>query len=236
MNLPLLYQLQDLHKEMDAIEKSIKELLEVKDLKKLKEEHQRLKAEYIKGEEKLKKNAYQQEIRDNEIKNLDCNKKASEVIKFSRDTDTVKKLDNIEKQLEKLEEKKLEAENDIIALINEADNINKELAETKKRLAFIKKKYISGKEGTDKAIAELKAKRNVLGPQIDNLIKKIDNESFEIYSRLIKAHTDPIALVEKRTCGGCKMEVPAMDYEALKSGNQDIRCQSCGRLLYYRKP
>ena len=36
--------------------------------------------------------------------------------------------------------KKRAAEDDIIKLINEADNINKELVETKKKLVFIKKK------------------------------------------------------------------------------------------------
>jgi len=236
MNLPLLYELQDLHKEMDVIAKKLKGLQEVKDLKKLKDEYQRLREEYFKGEDKLKKNAYKQEIRSNEIKNLDYNKKASEKIKFSRETDTVKKLENIEKQLEKLEEKKQEAENDIIALINEADNINKEIVETKKRMIFIKKKYLSSKEGSGKAIEELEAQKIELGPKIDSLIKKVDKESFEMYSRLIKAHADPVALVEKRMCSGCKMEVPAMDYEALKSGSQELRCQSCGRLLFYRKP
>ncbi|KUO74138.1 MAG: hypothetical protein APF77_11515 [Clostridia bacterium BRH_c25] len=236
MNLPLLYKLQDLHKEMDVIGKRLKELHETKDLKKLKDEYQRLREEYTKCEEKLKKNAYQQEIRSNEIKNLDYNKKACEEIKFSRETDTVKKLESIEKQLEKVEEKKQEVENDIMALINEADNINKELAETKKRMAFIKKKYLSSKEGTEKAIEKLEAQKSELDPQIDDLIKQVDKESFEMYNRLLKAHSDPVSRVENRKCSGCKMEVPGMDYEALKSGSSDMRCQSCGRLLYFFKP
>lgn len=233
MNLPLLYELQHLHRELDAIEKKLKELHDSKDLKKLKEEYNRLAIEYRKGEERIKSNSYQQEIRNNEIRNIDFNKKATEQIKFSRETDTVKKLENIEKQLEKLEEKKQAAENDIIMLINEADNINKELVDTKKRQAFIKKKYLSSKEVSEKAAAELEAGKSGLSTQIDALIKKIDNGSLEMYNRLSKAHCDPVALVENRMCSGCKVEVPAMDLEALKSGSQELRCQSCGRLLYY---
>jgi len=236
MNLPLLYTLQDLNKELDVINSKLKELHEVKELKKLKVEYQRLREEYAKGEEKLKKNSYKQESRNNEIKNLDCNRKACEKIKFSRETDSVKKLESIEKQIEKLDEKKLEVENDIIVLIEEADNINKELAETKKRLAFIKKKYLSSKESADKAVEELEAKKLELSPRVDNLIKAIDKESFEMFSRILKAHSDPVALVENRICNGCKMEVPAMDYQALKNGSQELRCQSCGRMLYYIKP
>ena len=148
----------------------------------------------------------------------------------------MKKLENIEKQLEKLEEKKQAAESDIITLISEADNINKELAETKKRLAFIKRKYLNSKDGTDKAVEELKAQKLEISLKIDNLVKEVDKEGYEMYSRILKAHSDPVARVENRICSGCKMEVPAMDYEALKSGSQELRCQSCGRLLYYSKP
>lgn len=236
MDLPLLYKLQYLNKELDVTNRKLKELYELKELKKLKEEYQRLREEYAKGEEKLKKNLYQQENKNNEIKNLDSNRKECEKIKFSRDTDSVKKLENIEKQIEKLDNKKREAENDMIALIEEADNISKELAETKKRLVFIKKKYLSSKESKDKAIEELEAKKTELKPRVDSLIKAIDKESFEMFSRILKVHIDPVALVENRICSGCKMEVPAMDYQALKNGSQELRCQSCGRMLYYSKP
>ncbi|HYE84557.1 MAG TPA: C4-type zinc ribbon domain-containing protein [Clostridia bacterium] len=236
MNLPLLYKLQDLHKEMDIISKKLKELHEARDLKKLREEYQRLREQYDEYEVKLKKNAYRQETRNNEIKNLEYNKKTCEGIKFSRETDTVKKLETIEKQLEKVEEKRQEAENDIIELINEADNINKELTETKKRMAFIKKKYLNSKESTEKLLEELQAQKSELDPKIESIIKEVDKESYEMYSRLLKAHSDPVARVEGHKCSGCKMEVSDMDYEALKSGSDHMRCQSCGRLLYYSRP
>lgn len=233
MNLPLLYELQDLHGEMRVIEKKLKELRESTNLGKLKDEYKRLKEEYQNCEEKLRKNSCQQEIKNNEIKNLEYNKKVAEEIKFSRETDTVKKLENIEKQLESLEEKKQAAENNIIMLINEADNINNELAETKKRLAFIKKKYLNIKESTDKSIAELEAQKSELSPRLDSLMREIDKESLEIFNRILKAHTDPVARVENRICSGCKMGVSDMDYEALKSGSRVLRCQNCGRLLYF---
>ncbi len=236
MNLSMLYELQGLQKDMDTLMGKLKELNEAKDLGKLKEEYKRLKEEYLKGEEELKKNAYRQEVKNNEVKNLEYTKKASEEIKFSKQTDTVKKLETIEKHLEKLDEKKHSVENDIIELINEADNINNRLAEVQKKMMFIKKKYLSGKEAADKAAEELKSQKSNLSQEIADIKKEIDNDSFEVFSRLIKTYADPIALVEKRICCGCKMEVPAMDYEAVKSGSQELKCQNCGRLLYYRKP
>jgi uncharacterized protein len=235
MDLPLLYELQDLHKEMDVIAEKLKELSETNDLKKLKGEYQRLSKEYQQGEESLKKNAYQQEIRNNEIKNLEYNKKACEEIKFSKETDTVKKLESIEKQLEQLEEKKQVVENVIITLIDEVDNTNKNLAETKKRSVFIKKKYASSKENIVKSIEELEARKSKLSTEIDSMIKKVSKDNLEMYNRLLKSYGDPVARIVGRSCSGCKMEVSAMDYEALKSGSQELRCQSCGRLLYFHR-
>ncbi len=236
MNLSLLYKLQELHRETDGIGRKLKELAEAGELKKLREEYQRLGEEYLRSEGKVKSNGYQQDVKYNEIKNLEYNKKSCEDIKFSRETDTVKKLETIEKQIEKLDEKKLESENAIIALVKEADNIRKDMTETKKRLAFIKKKYLSSKEAYDKSKEELKLRQSELAAKIGSIIEAVDKESLEIYNRLVKAHPDPISLVENRKCTGCKMEVPSMDYEALKSGSADMRCQSCGRLLYYIKP
>ncbi len=82
----------------------------------------------------------------------------------------------------------------------------------------------------------LEAQRSKLSTKTGSLIKKVDKDTFEMYTRILKSHTDPVARMEGRSCSGCKMEVSAMDYEALKSGSQELRCQSCGRLLYFRKP
>lgn len=233
MDIQTLYKLQELQREMDSILKGLKELADSSDLKKLRDEYQRLSEEYTQAEEKIKKNEFRWEQRHNELKNLEYNRKACEDIKFSRETDTVKKLESIEKQLEKLVEKQQEAEDAIIELEKDAENIDKGMIETKKRLVFIKKKYLSSKEAYEKSKDELKAQQAELAARIGSLMETVDTESMEMYNKLTKVHTDPVSIVENRKCTGCKMEVPSMDYEALKSGSQDVRCQSCGRLLYF---
>ena len=186
-------------------------------------------------EESLKKNSYQQEIRNNEIKNLEFSKKACEEIKFSRETDTVKKLESVEKQLVQLEEKKQAIENDIIELINDVDNISKELEGTKKRLSFIKKKFVSSKENIEKAIEELEAQRSKLSEKTGALVKKVDKDTFEMYTRILKSHTDPVARLIGRSCSGCNMEVSAMDYEALRSGRPGAELPELRQVVIFRE-
>lgn len=232
MNLEALYKLQKMQIKLDALQGRLKESSGAKELARLKEEYLRLKGELSAGEEKLKRNNIQQEIKNNEIKNIQFSSKACEDIKFSRDTDTVKKLENIEKQLEKLDEKKKAAENEIIKLIEERDNINKALIETKKKMNFIKKKYMDLKDKSEKLSEESSKEIKELNSAIGEVLSKIDGESLEIYEKLRRSHKDPVAVVLNQRCGGCNVEVPAMDYDALKSGNTELRCQNCGRLLY----
>jgi predicted nucleic acid-binding Zn-ribbon protein len=232
MDMAALYELQAMQARLDILRERISGLHSGKELERLKEEYQRLREELTKGEEKIRKNDLQQEIKNNEIKNIQFNKKSCEDIKFSRETDTVKKLESIEKQLEKLDDKKREAENDIIKSIEEAENIKNSLVETKKKLNFIKKKYMSSKEESEKQAKEDSAEIEKLESAVSEVMGKVDKESLDIYEKVRRAHKDPVAVVEDRRCGGCNFEVPAMDFEALKSGSTGLRCQNCGRLLY----
>jgi len=232
MDLSALYRLQCLQQKQEELKKRLVGLKECKELQRLKEEYHRLREELSEEEESLKKNSLQQELKNNELKNIQYNRKNCENIKFSRETDTVKKLENIEKQLEKLDEKKKAAENDIIKLIEAADNIKSSIEATKKKIVFIKRKYMSLKEATEKQIREETDAIEKLGIEIAGIINSTDKESLELYEKGKKTHKDPVALVTARICGGCNVEVPAMDYEALKGGNTLMRCQNCGRVLF----
>lgn len=232
MNLAALYKLQSLQIKLDMLKVRLKVLCEGKELAKFKEEYLRLREELSKGEEKLKKNDLQQEIKNNEIKNIQFSRKAYEDIKFSKDTDTVKKLENIDKQLEKLDDKKREAEDDIIKLIGEAENIRNSLIETKKKLNFIKKKYMNLKENDEKQVKESRSEIEELKMEISEAVNTIDKESLDMYEKVRRIYKDPVAAVDDHRCAGCNVEVPAMDYQALKNGSTKLRCQNCGRLLY----
>lgn len=232
MDLKALYRLQSMQLKLDELKLQLKSINEGKDLSRLKEEFLRLKDELSKGEEKLKRNALQQKIKSNEIENIILNKKACEDIKFSRETDTVKKMENMDKQIQKLEDKKKEAESDIIKLVEEAENIKEHLMGTKKKLNFIKKKYMNLKESVERQIEEIKISMEELNSAIDETMKVIDKESLEIYEKSRRQHKDPVAAVENYRCSGCGVEVPAMDYDALKRGSTEHKCQNCGRMLY----
>lgn len=232
MDLKALYRLQSMQLKLDELKLQLKSINEGNDLSRLKEEFLRLKDELSKGEEKLKRNGMQQKIKNNEIESIIYNKKACEEIKFSRETDTIKKMENMDKQIKKLDDKKREAESDIIKLVEEAENIKEHLKGTKKKLNFIKKKYINLKENMERQLKEISSSVEELSSAIDEAMKAIDKKSLEIYGKARKQHKDPVAAVENFRCLGCGVEVPAMDYDALKRGSTEHKCQNCGRMLF----
>lgn len=235
MNLQVLYKLQALENTMSDAVIRLNDLQGSKEVQRLKEEYQRLKHKLEQDESELKINLQRQEDGNNEIKLIQMNKQASEAIKFSRDTDTLKKLENIEKQIERLNIQKAGIENGLIKLIEDADTIEKDMVETKKKLSFIKKKYGSVKENCEKELSQLQAVQTELQQKIEEMLLLVDAESLELYRKIRRMHPDAVVVLDGRKCSGCKVELPAMDYEAVKAEKAVIRCENCGRLLYHER-
>jgi hypothetical protein len=65
--------------------------------------------------------------------------------------------------------------------------------------------------------------------KIDEVKKLIDSHSFTYYERMRKKQSNPFAIVEKGSCSGCHMEIPA---GYLKQGGDRVPvCAHCGRFL-----
>ncbi len=236
MNLHALYKLQVLESRMDQIVARLNGLKGGKETQqRLKDEYQRLKNKLEQDDAELKQNQKQQEDGNNEIMLIQMNKQTSEAIKFSRDTDTVKKLENIEKHIDHLNHQRTNMENELIKLLEDAETIEKDRMETIKKLNFIKKKYGSAKESVERECCQLEAAQAELQQEIERLLVTVEADALELYRKIRRQHSDAVVLLDGRKCSGCMVELPAMDYETVKAEKAAIRCENCGRLLYHGK-
>lgn len=234
MDLLLFYNLQQYQKKLKVIDNELNSFNNNSEMIVLKKEYQRLKQNIEDLESKVKSNTIQQNIRQNEIKNLEENKSNHENVKYSREINTVKKLESIEKQIQEIDEKIEGIKEKLILLLEEGENIEKDIVENKKKMMFIKKKYVSLKEKTENTLKDLNVQKTELEGMITKSINEISIEDKRIYDTIKNSYTDPVALSNGRICSGCSMEIPAMDYEATKTGSTIVICQNCGRMLYYR--
>ena len=67
--------------------------------------------------------------------------------------------------------------------------------------------------------------------KIERLKTLIDNRSLTYYDRMRKKCQSPFSILEKNSCSGCHMEIPAVHLKDIKEGKGISVCNYCGRFL-----
>ncbi|MFH0976201.1 MAG: PTS sugar transporter subunit IIA [Spirochaetota bacterium] len=67
--------------------------------------------------------------------------------------------------------------------------------------------------------------------KIDRLKTLIDNRSLTYYDRMRKKCQNPFSILEKSSCSGCHLEIPAVHLKEIKEGKTISVCNHCGRFL-----
>ena len=67
--------------------------------------------------------------------------------------------------------------------------------------------------------------------KIDRLKTLIDNRSLTYYERMRKKCQTPFSILEKSSCSGCHLEIPAVHIKEIKEGKGISVCNHCGRFL-----
>lgn len=87
---------------------------------------------------------------------------------------------------------------------------------------------------------ELSNERSQLAKEIDRLqtereaavVNVADGEMKAYQEVLSKAGRQAVAVLESGSCGVCGMAIPASKQQAVRGGDELIRCGQCGRILY----
>jgi hypothetical protein len=79
----------------------------------------------------------------------------------------------------------------------------------------------------------LKGELEDLGGQRDSLAQQVNREAMEFYENIrAKRRGVAVVLVERGTCGGCRIAVPAIEMQRARMSGELVFCQSCGRILF----
>ena len=125
-------------------------------------------------------------------------------------------------------------EEDILVLMDKAEDIRKDhdstvanLQAREKEIRIEKEKIEKDIQSMDATIAELKTER-------DNLLSVV-NESLRSTYLLLREKRNGIAVstAKNGVCLGCFMNIPPQLYIEVTKNRQLIQCPSCGRILYF---
>ncbi|MCX7816956.1 MAG: C4-type zinc ribbon domain-containing protein [Syntrophales bacterium] len=139
------------------------------------------------------------------------------------------------KEIETIEKKNEQLEEDIILLLDEIDEKKKFLKERESRFAQHKEIY-------ERKRAELVREMDSIGDELrtyreqgDALRKQLSSEILRKYDQL-RALNNGIAVVSvwKEICGGCHMNIPPQLYNDLMTNKDEIFfCPHCNRIIFW---
>ena len=122
----------------------------------------------------------------------------------------------------------------IVEIEGRMKKIESEITVVKKKLFFIKNKAEKTRNDYKEELKGLEQEQKRIGGITEDLKRRIDAENLTEYLKWKTRMDDPISLIESRKCTGCSVDVPSINFEAVRAGEL-IRCECCGRVLLYRK-
>ena len=187
-------------------------------------------------------------MQENKKKFDELNKRHSEKEdKLRRGIDTLKKTKErllevktnkeyqaILKEIETIENKNSEIEDEIISALEELDHIRVELKAKEKDFDAYRLQYEKEKKKIEEEINQLDVDSSGCQQINNDLRRQIRNELLKKYET-IKGKRNGLAVVSvwKEVCGGCHMNIPPQLYIELQRSTDLLSCPNCNRIIYW---
>lgn len=144
-----------------------------------------------------------------------------------------KQLSALEKKIAELGRFKDKLEEEILELMEEAEQSEQAVetqqavvADLEKRTAALRQRHATETQRLTRELEELYQKRQELAAQLDDQLLK------QYEGLLDKTGGLAVAAVHEGACQGCKVGLPSTYAPRLQAGNEIVRCENCRRILY----
>lgn len=153
------------------------------------------------------------------------------------DVKTNKEYQAILKELEVLEKKNGEAEEDIIKVLEELDSCRILLEESEKQYNSKKVSYERDCSLREREAASLEADLQQHIEEFQTVRAKIDPFFIKKYEAIKTIHpARAVVSIWKGICSGCHLNIPPQLYNELQKSGEVIQCPHCNRILYCEEP
>jgi len=192
------------------------------------------------NEEQAAVRAIEEKIKANQVKRkqreLDLQTKEDGIKKLQAQLyqlKTNKEYQTMQQEIEGQKADNSRIEDDILILMEEAENLNKDLAKEKALFADAEKHLNEDKKKIEAEMASLDGEIYVLDAQRKEMIVLVENKVLSHYEKVL-AGRDGLALaaVKNHSCQGCFMNLPPQMINEIKMKEKIVTCESCARILY----
>ena len=146
-----------------------------------------------------------------------------------------KQYDALTLEIDHLKEKKENHESQILAHIEENEELEKSIDENEKLLTELKSDLDVRRKKLEKALSETADEKAALENSREKQISKIDSGTIQIYSKVISARSGvAVVPLSGDSCGGCGAALPIQMASEIRGGKTHT-CFNCGRFVYGKK-
>lgn len=176
----------------------------------------------------------QKKKRDREQFLDDSNDKIKKLKARISEIKTNKEYQAFLKEIESAEKERHAIEDEILSLMEDLDTLQKELTAQEAKVKTEEEKVGAFKNKLQGDIAEVEKELDELKLRRGDLLKGIDREIYDLYSKILKTKKG-LAVVEAKDeiCRGCNMNIPPQLFVEIKKNEKIIQCPQCNRILYF---
>ncbi len=187
-----------------------------------------------------------EEFKNSKIKmkrvELDLKEKTNKIEKHQEDLfggkiSDIKELKQLQKLVAKYKEEKNGIEEDLLVLMEEAENFNKIIISLREDLKKKEEKFKKCKEETSEIILETIKEIKTLNDKRKALIGEIEDiRFFKQYELLRKDKGGNVILeIDDTICPGCYLDLPSDVIYHLKRDQSMVICPNCSRILIWKE-
>ncbi|MBS1250794.1 MAG: hypothetical protein MAG431_02390 [Chloroflexi bacterium] len=227
-----LYRLQQLDTKIDRAQARVEEIEAMlgKDEVLQKAVHQeKVKKHFLEEKRKsLKKAAHEVEAQELEIERKTSQLYGGRVTNPKELEDLQQKVDSLQRYLDVLEERQLEAMLEADEAQEAHDKASQELRKVRTERKTLHKELKAEKEILESKIEDQRAKR-------PDYLPEIRPEDLKLYETTRKSRAGiAVAAVDDQSCAACGTRIPSAIHQIANSPSQLTQCSTCKRILHGR--
>jgi predicted nucleic acid-binding Zn-ribbon protein len=147
---------------------------------------------------------------------------------------TNKEYQSILKEIETIEAKNSQMEDETISLLDELDGREKAMKARQEELEGQRRRYEEEKAKMAEELNSLAAELEESQKKSDALKQQIPADMLRKYEQIIKAGRGvAVVPVWKEVCDGCHMSIPPQLYNELQKFKSLVTCPNCSRIMYW---
>jgi predicted nucleic acid-binding Zn-ribbon protein len=137
------------------------------------------------------------------------------------------------KEIEALKQKSSKLEEEVLELLEQADEAAKSVAEAEKLFRAAEVAHGAERSEREAQLAKLERELASLRTARKAQASRLDKELFQQYTRLAKSRGDVVVAAQNGSCSGCGIALTPQAYNEVRRNDRMFVCPSCNRILFY---